>query len=334
MKLIPISLLALMFSLNTLPAALAQPDISISLTSSSAAELTEGSSGVSWYNVTLSEPVTSDVDYSFTISTNGQCLATVEGKGGMDSPKNPMSSTGIITTHYPTTMRYFGLVAADDTKYEGRHSCNFTYRAVSTDPDMVFDIQKNLSIALNDNDAAPAPAPAPVAPKPSQKPAAPAPSAPTPAPAPVQAPVSVEQVKLNSSLYSATAKKMEFHEGSGITFSGKTVPNAIVTLYVYSEPKKYVVTADKEGNWSYTVTGLEPGEHRAEVEATDPVTKKTSERKEIAKFIVKSAVVNSPYESKDVAKQSDRSVLLSAITLITLLTIAVGLALFKRYRNR
>jgi hypothetical protein len=72
--------------------------------------------------------------------------------------------------------------------------------------------------------------------------------------------------------------------GQPVSLSGETVANGVITVYVFSEPKKYTVTADKDGNWSYIVSGLEPGEHHVEAEVTDPATGKTSLRAQVLAF--------------------------------------------------
>ena len=62
-----------------------------------------------------------------------------------------------------------------------------------------------------------------------------------------------------------------------IRFSGKALPNTLITLYIYSTPKIVVVTADAQGNWSYDMTtDLEDGNHEAYVAVTDATGKVSS----------------------------------------------------------
>lgn len=75
-------------------------------------------------------------------------------------------------------------------------------------------------------------------------------------------------------------------ENQQFTLSGKTVANGKVTLYIFSEPKKATITADENGQWSYTVSGMQPGDHRIETEVTHPETDKTSDRQEVLSFTV------------------------------------------------
>lgn len=57
------------------------------------------------------------------------------------------------------------------------------------------------------------------------------------------------------------------------TFTGKAPPGATVTLIIRSDPVTVTVTADANGNWSYTPTApLASGTHSVVASATDPTT--------------------------------------------------------------
>ncbi len=85
-------------------------------------------------------------------------------------------------------------------------------------------------------------------------------------------------------------QKPIFKNNQPIVLSGQTTPNGVVTIYVFSEPRKYTTTADKYGKWTYRVVGLPPGSHHIEAEVTDPATGKTSARAQILAFSVEKAV--------------------------------------------
>jgi hypothetical protein len=88
--------------------------------------------------------------------------------------------------------------------------------------------------------------------------------------------------------------------GDPITFSGKTIPNATVRLYITSEPITAETKSDKDGNWSYTLTqALEPGDHKVEAEVRDEKGN-TSDKVEIARFTIKSKTI--PVQSKESEK--------------------------------
>lgn len=66
--------------------------------------------------------------------------------------------------------------------------------------------------------------------------------------------------------------------GGVIRFSGKALPNQLVTVYVFSDPIVVVVKADKDGNWSYDLEkDLDDGDHEAYVAVTDNVGKITAQ---------------------------------------------------------
>ncbi|HSX32582.1 MAG TPA: hypothetical protein VLF43_04930, partial [Candidatus Saccharimonadales bacterium] len=55
---------------------------------------------------------------------------------------------------------------------------------------------------------------------------------------------------------------------------------------IYSEPKKYTVTADEQGEWEYEVKGLPAGSHRIEAATVDPANNKETERVKLLSFTV------------------------------------------------
>lgn len=62
-----------------------------------------------------------------------------------------------------------------------------------------------------------------------------------------------------------------------VRLSGVALPNAMVTLYIYSTPTIVTVKADALGNWSYDVDkDLENGDHEAFVAVTDNTGKVTA----------------------------------------------------------
>jgi len=57
------------------------------------------------------------------------------------------------------------------------------------------------------------------------------------------------------------------------TFGGVASPGATITLTIQSTPQTVVVTADANGNWTYTpTTPLEEGQHTISALTTDPAT--------------------------------------------------------------
>lgn len=118
-----------------------------------------------------------------------------------------------------------------------------------------------------------------------------------------------------------------------LVLSGKTIPNGIVTLTIHSTPRTATVTADANGNWTYTVTGLESGQHHVEAAVTDPTTKLTSAPVTIAAFTL------GPSNARNVAATGHAATSKKAVSpLILVLPVLVVLALvagfwwFKRRR--
>jgi cobalamin biosynthesis Mg chelatase CobN len=119
--------------------------------------------------------------------------------------------------------------------------------------------------------------------------------------------------------------KYAYENGNPIIIRGKTVPSGIVKLYIFSEPQEATVTADENGNWEYTIESIEPGDHRVEVEVTDPATGDTSERTEVLAFAVAQAseAENVAVVTEEVAPVEDNSSLLP-IVVIAVVLLAVG----------
>jgi hypothetical protein len=156
---------------------------------------------------------------------------------------------------------------------------------------------------------------------------------PTPPPPVVNLPATLtpESIQIDGKAVTAD-QKVTVQSDKAMELSGKTVPNGVVSLYVFSEPKKYTVTADKDGNWTYAVKGLEPGEHHIEAEVTDPATNKTSTRGTILSFAVQAApVIKTAVTPQKINKSSDTKPLIAVATLLALLALIAGyLWFFKR----
>ncbi len=117
--------------------------------------------------------------------------------------------------------------------------------------------------------------------------ATPAPSATaTPAPTTITTETPVTELAINGQ---TDVTQNPIITANTITLSGKTTPNADVTLYIFSEPQTIKTKADGEGVWTATVAYIENGEHRVEAEVVDPTTGQTSARTQIAAFTVAAA---------------------------------------------
>lgn len=120
----------------------------------------------------------------------------------------------------------------------------------------------------------PAPKPKAAAPKPAPEPVVEKPAAPT------VATIVVDDKEIKA------GEEVSLTVSQPLLLAGKTVPNGKVAVWVFSEPKLFETTADKDGNWSVTVAGLPEGSHHAEVEVTNPANNQKSERAKLLDFKV------------------------------------------------
>lgn len=172
--------------------------------------------------------------------------------------------------------------------------------------------------------------PSPSQPKVAQ-PTTPKPAAPVEVTPPA---IPTSEIKVGSSLIKSEDKPT-IKENEPIVLSGKTVANGVVTIYVFSEPKKYTTNADKDGMWTYEVSGLPPGDHHIEAEVTDPITGKTSPRAQVLAFTIEkidaaSLTSSQPKTQEYVEKRSNTLGLILGAGAIVLLVAATLLLLFKR----
>jgi Big-like domain-containing protein len=213
-----------------------------------------------------------------TISVSSQCLLADYDKGGFGSASTSATTTFSAANH---TFEVY-VWGAHDTKYEGSHSCTATVTTTSSNP-AVNGLKASATIPIADNDPAPAPTPTPSTPTPTttttQNTTEPkAPSTPKPA-----------TITVDGEKVSTKSKDIEIEESKPLVLSGKTVANGTVKLYIFSEPKTATVNADKNGNWTYSIADLPPGDHHVESEVTDPATGKKSKRGTVLAFTVKAA---------------------------------------------
>lgn len=93
--------------------------------------------------------------------------------------------------------------------------------------------------------------------------------------------VTVDGIKVD------TSKPLKIAQDKQLVLSGTTVANGVVTLTTHSNPQTITTVADSNGNWSYSVTELAPGDHYIEASVTDPATNQTSASAKLLAFTVK-----------------------------------------------
>lgn len=150
---------------------------------------------------------------------------------------------------------------------------------------------------------------------------------------PVAPPVS--EVLFNNKKLDPTKvdKLPEFKQAKAFELKGKTMPNAEITVYVFSKPKMFKTKSDADGNWSVSINGLPTGTHHAELEVTDPATGTVLPRAQLGKFKVLAAST-APAKIKtdkvENTKNSSVSVMIGCIALLLLGGLAVRLTLKKK----
>ncbi len=91
----------------------------------------------------------------------------------------------------------------------------------------------------------------------------------------------------------AVTDTLTFQRGEPITFSGKTLPNATVTLEIRSDPITATTQSDSAGKWEYTLDEpLETGEHTITVAVTD-TSGKTSQSSDPIAFLLEEDLTTS-----------------------------------------
>ncbi len=315
--------------------AQAAPTFSLDLNPGSTTTLQEGapldgsSPGMTFFLVHYSPQPPAGTDVTLNL-TNGCQFAS----GGID----PFHKTGSTNTGPASASGWgIGVTSDDDNVYQGTHFCTLSGTLSSTDPAYNGLKAASVVISILDNETAPAPTNTTTqTPKVNTAPKSVSTATPTP-----PAPISVDTVKINDSMVSAENGLAAYDFKQLITISGKTQPSGQVILYIHSEPRTATVTADANGEWSYAINNLEPGDHRIEAETKDPTTGLISSRTELAKFTVKQtatvATPNTTTQTADLVFKKSRInpvFLVLALLVITLSGLAVIVVLKRRKRSR
>lgn len=101
------------------------------------------------------------------------------------------------------------------------------------------------------------------------------------------------------------------------TISGKASPGAAITITIYSTPHTAVLTADANGNWSYTPnTPLDVGPHKVVITAQNPTTGTTE-----------TATTNLVVASGQSSAASQSAIPIAGNSATTFITIAAGIFL-------
>jgi hypothetical protein len=125
---------------------------------------------------------------------------------------------------------------------------------------------------------------------------------------------------------------IELASNQSLQISGKTVPGGVVTLTIHSTPRTVTTTANNDGVWSYTVTGLEPGNHTIESSVKDTATGQSSPPAQVLAFTVKAAPLAAT-STKGIAKKSSSKMSLIIGVLAILAAAGVGGWFYLRHKR-
>lgn len=128
----------------------------------------------------------------------------------------------------------------------------------------------------------------------------------------------LKEVTVNGNLLQ-NLDKVEIAQNEVLKLEGKTTPNSTVKLFIFSEPQEATVKADADGHWSYSVSGLAPGDHHIEFEVTDTAGK-TTPRAQLLAFKVNEAAANSIGSTNQKNVNRTANILLGVTALLALVT--------------
>lgn len=121
-----------------------------------------------------------------------------------------------------------------------------------------------------------------------------------------------------------------------LVLKGKTLPNAKITITVYSEPKQYSGLSDANGDYQIEIKDLPEGDHHADMIVTDSATGLKSDPITVATFRVMAVSVDKPATEQvpAVAPSNSSKIWIIIAAVATMILGAAGVLLFRRYRSR
>ena len=280
-------------------------------------------------------------------NTVGDC-GLVGGKGTTEISRGPGAKSLDVHTSTVADTVSIHVYPVYNPEYTGTRTCTvtFTHDAATNGNAEVMSLYGGKAIAsynLNILDTQPAPAPTPTASTPSStsqnSTSSSAPASETTKP---NTPTTKFVDSEGNELKPAEGEKITFKDKEPIVLSGTTVPNGEVKLYIFSEPQEAAVTADEEGNGSYTIASIEPGDHRVEIEVTDPATGETSERAEVLTFSVAQAEGTDEFTTANndealTEREESNSLLITIVIVMILLAVSSGAGYWfwrKKHNNK
>jgi len=240
-------------------------------------------------NPKVVEPRWEYLTLGINISKSGTGSGTISGSGiscGSTCSRSVADNTSLTLMATPAAGSVFAGWDANTVCGSGPGGSS-----VSTDPTCTFTASGygyyssyTVRATFNKNSA-----PSAGSATPSPKPAPGATVTPSPAAAEVPAAPSLAGAMVNGAgLKISGGTTIQIPDNKPLVLNGHTIPGGIVQLTIHSTPRTATVTADQNGNWTYTVSGLAPGDHHVDATVTDPKTNKTSPSAQLLAFTLTS----------------------------------------------
>jgi hypothetical protein len=186
----------------------------------------------------------------------------------------------------------------------------------------------------------PSPLPAPSPPSAPSSSSAKSSAKTSPAPAPPAAPrdaapsaPTLVKVTVGGSEIDASSA-ISLKPSDSLVLSGKTLPNATVNLTIHSAPKTVTTKADAEGSWTYTISGLDSGDHTVNATVTDPTNNQTSASVALLSFLVTDAAKSLVAASAVSPGSNSSKVPLLAAMFVLVIIFVSGFWLWNNHKSK
>ncbi len=251
---------------------------------------------------TYGDGVKGETSYTGTVPSEMPITLSVEGEG-VSLSKNTINQNGDTIT----------VTSSASGSKNIKSTLTWTYKGTT---------RTSNTVTLNFT-TPPASTPAPAKPK----------AAPTPTPV-VEKPATPTVATILVDDKPVTAgQEVSLTTNQPLVLAGKTVPGGKVSVYVFSEPKLYETTADKDGNWSVKVEGLPEGSHHAEVEVLNPANNQKSDRTKLMDFKVVADKKPIPKTVASIPKKTESSktgIWIGLLAAVLIIAAIAGFLLWKR----
>ena len=279
--------------------------------------------------------ITSGDTITFSVPANDPYAGGVQvngfPQGSFVVPRGGSTTTQILTTN----VSYQGTWPGDPSCIKGSGTVTIQAASSPSSPSSSGSGSSSPSSGTSSSSSSSAPSTSKTTIKSTTTPATPTASTATTQPA-----TAPETVVANTIIVSG--KKITPVEGQGVTInqsqplalSGTTIPNGKITLTIHSHPTTATVQANFSGDWSYTVTGLEPGNHTIYATVTDPTTNQTSASSKLLAFTIAASPVTIVTHPTTTPMKKSSSLLLPIIASLVVVLLLAGVVSVLKIRGK